>query len=202
MGYIEESGIEDYKPTAFTKCLAHPLIGDGYVAVLPVIQALLSFHEYSRTRGYKNPENAKDTPSQFAHQTDLPFFPYLQSKGYGRYFNNHMGGYKLGCKVWMRDYYPVKERLFQGADMAPEAVFLVDVGGNVGHEMILFQRLFPDHPGKLIAQDLPVVIGQIKEVGEAVEPMAYDMFTEQPVKGWFHEGVEDAFRKKFRLTST
>lgn len=186
MGHIKETGTEEYEPTAFTKCLAHPLIGDGYLAVLPVMQSVFAFHEYSRTRRYKNPEDVKDTPNQFAHQTDLAFFPHIQSKGYGRYFNNHMGGYKLGCKVWMRDYYPVKLRLFEGAKTAPETVFLVDVGGNLGHEMMLFQNLFPGHPGRLITQDLPAVIGQIQQLDEAIEPIAYDMFTEQPVKGRFH----------------
>lgn len=30
MGYIEETAVDEYKPTNFSKSLAIPIIGDGY----------------------------------------------------------------------------------------------------------------------------------------------------------------------------
>lgn len=30
MGYIEETGVDKYKPTNFSKSLVIPIIGDGY----------------------------------------------------------------------------------------------------------------------------------------------------------------------------
>jgi hypothetical protein len=81
------------------------------------------------------------------------------------------------------NFYPVKERLIDGADTDPDAPFLVDIGGNVGHDLELFLRFFPIVPGRLILQDLPVVIGQIRDLNPAVLRMEYDFNTKQPVKG-------------------
>lgn len=33
MGYIEDTGVDEYKPTNFSKSLSLPVIGDGYLAV-------------------------------------------------------------------------------------------------------------------------------------------------------------------------
>jgi hypothetical protein len=61
-----------------------------------------------------------------------------------------MGGYDLGCLPWMAPgFYPVKERLIDGADTDPEAPFLVDIGGNVGHDLARFHKFYPESPGKL-----------------------------------------------------
>lgn len=218
MGYLHETGPDEYRPTNFTRCLSLPVIGDGYPAVLSSAKAPIMFHEYARARGWADPVDPRDSPNMFANGTDLPFFPYVQGLGYGTHFNNHMGGYRLGCARWMTDYFPVRERLIEGAAAAAgdfvvdidvdvvdddhhttngshpaEAAvaprtstsppFLVDMGGNVGHELMLFQRCFPDHPGRLILQDLPVTLGQIKTLDPAIEAMPHDLFTEQPVKG-------------------
>lgn len=187
MGLIQETSVREYTPTSFTLSLSNPLIGEGYSAMVPSMQACAVFHEYSRTRGHANPEDPTDTPNQFAFGTDLAFFPFLQARGYVEAFNHHMGGYKLGCRRWMDGYFPVRERLVEGADGAPGAVFLVDMGGNLGHELALFQKLFPDHPGRLILQDLPMVIADIKDLDDAIEPMAYDIFARQPIKGMIQE---------------
>lgn len=198
MGYLEETASNEYRPTNFTKCLSLPVIGDGYPAVLSSAKAPIMFHEYARARGWTNPEDPHDSPNMFAHHTDKPFFPYVQSLGYGTHFNHHMGGYRLGCKRWMTDYFPVRERLIEGAaggggggggdddddgDAPPPPPFLVDMGGNVGHELMLFQQCFPGHPGRLILQDLPVTLASIKTLDPAIEAIPHDLFTEQPVKG-------------------
>jgi hypothetical protein len=60
---------------------------------------------------------------------------------------------------------------------------LVDIGGNVGHDLEEFGRKHPEAPGRLVLQDLPVIIGQIKKLDDRVERMEYDFYTEQPVKG-------------------
>lgn len=62
---------------------------------------------------------------------------------------------------------------------------MVDIGGSIGHDLLQFQSFHPNHPGKLVLQELPVVIGQIEKLDEAITPMAYDFLQEQPVKGEF-----------------
>ncbi|KAJ9661615.1 hypothetical protein H2201_006471 [Coniosporium apollinis] len=83
-----------------------------------------------------------------------------------------MGGYRLGQPSWIDpDFYPVQDLLVKG--------------GNLGHDLEEFRRKHPATPGRLVLQDLRVVIGQIKELDEKIEPMAHDFFTEQPIKGTF-----------------
>lgn len=43
--------------------------------------------------------------------------------------------------------YPVEQQLIQGADTDPNAPFIVDVGGGVGHDLAEFKQKFPNHPG-------------------------------------------------------
>ncbi|KZL72926.1 sterigmatocystin 8-O-methyltransferase [Colletotrichum tofieldiae] len=72
----------------------------------------------------------------------------------------------------------MKERLIVGADQSPEPPFLGDIGGSISSDIMEFHS-----PGKPVLQDLPVVIGQIRQLGPAVTPMCRDLLTEQPVKG-------------------
>lgn len=95
-----------------------------------------------------------------------------------------MGGYRQGRPSWMNeDFFPVRERLIKGARADPDAVLMVDVGGNIGHDLAEFQTKHPNSPGRLVLQDLPVVIGQIKTLDAGIERMEHDFLTEQPVKG-------------------
>jgi hypothetical protein len=123
-----------------------------------------------------------------AYNTELNFFEHLQNVGVGESFNSMMGGYHQGRASWMdANFYPVQERLVDGFDKDnKEAAMLVDIGGNMGHDLEEFGRKHPEVPGRLVLQDLPVIIGQIKKLDKRVEPMEYDFYTEQPVKGEFH----------------
>lgn len=93
-----------------------------------------------------------------------------------------MGGYHQGRPSWMDPgFYPVKESLIEGFDS--NSAMIVDIGGSIGHDLEELHRKHPNIPGRFILQDLPVVIGQIEKIDERIEPMAYDFYTEQPVKG-------------------
>ena len=70
-----------------------------------------------------------------------------------------------------------------GAETSADAPFLVDIGGSIGHDLAEFRTKHPNTPGRLILEDLPVVIGQIKELDESIERVEYDFHTEQPHKG-------------------
>ncbi|GIJ83164.1 hypothetical protein Asppvi_001683 [Aspergillus pseudoviridinutans] len=185
MGYLIEIGEDEYRLTNYTKAMSIPVIGNSYLAMLSCTSAgPMRFHEFSRKRGWVNPTDAKDTAMMYAYGTNLDTFAWQQFLGYGTHFNDHMGSYDLGCLPWMDPgFYPVKERLIDGADTDPEAPFLVDIGGNVGHDLARFHSYYPKVPGKLILQDLPVVIGQIRDLAPAIIRMEYDFHTEQPVKG-------------------
>ncbi|KAM5366655.1 hypothetical protein ACJA88_011964 [Fusarium oxysporum] len=109
---------------------------------------------------------------------------YLRSIGLGPQTNNHMGGYRQGRLPWMHpSLYPVEETLFPGTDGSPDAPLLVDVAGGLGHDIHEFKKFYPNHPGKLVLQDLPVVINDVKDIDPSIELMPHDFLTEQPIKG-------------------
>ncbi|RKU48828.1 hypothetical protein DL546_007021 [Coniochaeta pulveracea] len=188
MGYIKEIGPDEYESTTFSKALTIPIIGDGYPCVLGgCFAAIAHLPAYLKRTDFVMPNSATDGPYQSAYNTKLNFFQYLQANPpWGEQFNHHMGGYRQGRPSWMdADFYPVQERLIAGADPSPESPFLVDIGANVGHDINEFLSKHPSAPGRLIMQDLPSIIGQIKpgSIDDRIERMEYDFHTEQPVKG-------------------
>ena len=81
------------------------------------------------------------------------------------------------------DIFPADERLIQGFDSSSkDAVFIVDVAGGRGHEIMKLAEKFPQAKGRKILQDLPDVVKEVESTNE-MEAMEYDFFTPQPVKG-------------------
>ena len=82
------------------------------------------------------------------------------------------------------DFYPVEERL--GYDTQTDdnnAVFLVDVGGGLGHDLEELKFKHPRIRGRLVLQDQPEVIAQISKASHGIELTTHDFFTSQSVKG-------------------
>jgi len=98
-------------------------------------------------------------------------------------FNNQMAGYAHGGPMWMDPgFYPVKERLEQGLEAGSD-VLLVDVGGGMGQDLIELKSRYPKIRGRLILQDGPDVIKQIKYIADGIVPTVHDFLTLEPVKG-------------------
>jgi hypothetical protein len=76
------------------------------------------------------------------------------------------------------------ETLKENVEKEPERPFFVDVAGGRGQALLKLQEEIPGaYGGKLILQDLPIVIDSLKpEDIPNIEAMAYDIFTPQPIK--------------------
>ncbi|KXH50008.1 hypothetical protein CSIM01_07266 [Colletotrichum simmondsii] len=186
MGHLKEIAQDEYLLTNFTKALALDVIGDGYVALLGGIgRSPIEFSKFLRETNWKNPTDAAHTAMHASYKTDSPnCFEYLRSIGLEPYTNHHMGGYRQGRVPWMHpSLYPVETTLFPDADASPDAPLLVDVAGGLGHDIDEFKKMYPNHPGRLILQDLPVVINDVKGIDTSIELMGHDFLTEQPIKG-------------------
>ncbi|KAL2020049.1 hypothetical protein VTK56DRAFT_8952 [Thermocarpiscus australiensis] len=165
----------------------------------------IEFYKFLRDTKWQNPANAAYTAMHASYNTDLPnCFEYLRSVSIGPQTNHHMGSYRQGRLPWMNPkLYPVEETLFAGADASPGAPLVVDVAGGLGHDINEFKKFYPNHPGKLILQDLPVVIQDVRGIDLEIQLMSHDFLTEQPVKGaraYFmhsilHDWPDDVCRK-------
>lgn len=139
---------------------------------------------YFQEKGWQNPNNVLDGPFQYATGTKSHYFDFLAGEPYYQQaFNTVMTiSHRRQGQNWF-DFFPVDEKL-GGVANEPDVV-LVDVGGSQGGDIIAFQKKFPQVQGRLVLQDLPIVIDAIKE-GElpaGIEAQGYDFFEEQPVKG-------------------
>ena len=145
--------------------------------------------DYFEERGFRDPSDAFDGPFQYAMGTKLHFFDWLQSYPKDqKAFNTVMGISRLNRGEEWYEYYPVEKNL-RAAGSEP---LLVDVGGGLGHDLVAFKQKFPHLPGKLIVQDLPVVIDDVKELSPGIEAMKHDFFKPQPVenaKAYYLRGV-------------
>ena len=78
---------------------------------------------------------------------------------------------------------PVQAVLLNDFNAEEKAVLPVDVGGGRGHDLEAFKEAFPHQEGRLIVQDLPDVVDDIRQPVPGVEAMKHNFFTPQPVKG-------------------
>jgi hypothetical protein len=89
------------------------------------------------------------------------------------------------------DWFPVREQILSHPDLSPDQPLLVDIGGGIGHDLILFRDRFPDAPGQLILEDLPSVLDGVHEEQDlddaaGIQTQLYDFFAqEQPVQSEF-----------------
>ena len=95
-----------------------------------------------------------------------------------------MGGFRVGKPLCFDPgFYPVQERLIEGARQESSEVFLVDVGGGLGHDLELLRKNYPQLPGRLILQDQKDVIDQVRAPAAEFEKTVHDFFTPQSVHG-------------------
>ena len=143
-------------------------------AILPQYMRQTGFHQF--------PTRPED--SSFFHGHHVQFWDFFDKyPEHRRDFDEYMAERRKGHSLWY-EMFPIASILGPNTKTDPEAVLLVDVGGNKGHEVASFHGAHPDIPGRLILQDLPSMIERVRENPLTdIELMPYNFFTPQPVKG-------------------
>jgi hypothetical protein len=145
------------------------------------VDVITKLSDYFTKTGFKSPSDAYDGPFQYARQTNLHYFDWLAARPQDqKNFNKTMGLSRKGKGEAWFDYYPVTERLVVNS---ASDTLLVDVGGGLGHDLIAFKEKFPHLLGRLIVEDLPVVVSDIQTLPSGIEAMGYNFFEPQPVHG-------------------
>ena len=139
------------------------------------------FPDWVIKNGYKLPEHSSQPP--FVEKFGKIQWEYFEDHPErGKSFNTFMEGQREGRNSWL-DIYPAKERLIDGIKVDESEVLLVDVGGGRGHEVQDFRDRIGTKFGRLVLEDLPEVIEGVHP--ESIEPVPYDFYTAQPIKGQF-----------------
>jgi hypothetical protein len=169
------------KPLAGVFCSGSPL-REAIIHLSSQVSVVAQLPEYFAANGYKNPGDAFNGPWQYAQKTDKHYFDWLSGQqDLQNAFNVVMGISRMGQVDWT-EFYPVEEKLKVSS---PEQILLVDVGGGAGHDVAAFHKKFPNLPGKLIFEDLPIVLDTAKETPAGITGIGHNFFEPQPesVKG-------------------
>ncbi|KAK2615902.1 hypothetical protein N8I77_002625 [Diaporthe amygdali] len=183
VGFVNEVGFQKWEATGITRAMATEEIAAGHrmVSGEMIVEAVQNAPKYFREAGYNCPTEPRDGLVQYAFQTKLTTFEFFSSNPRVlKDFNTFMGNTMGGRKYWT-DWFPVQERLLEGANET--SPLLVDVGGGKGHDVLVFLAKYPQKGRRLILQDLAPVISDLAGLDPAIERMTCDFFTEQPVQG-------------------
>lgn len=138
--------------------------------------------EFLAKNGYKSPDDPANGVFQYAkggYKGNL-FEYYDAHPAEGASFNQVMGGVMATQASWL-DIYP-HDTLVADAAAHPDGPVLVDVGGNVGHDLERFRQAHPETASRLHLQDRADVV-RLSKCPDPVNKTPYDFFTPQPVKG-------------------
>jgi hypothetical protein len=198
MGTVREVAPDTFSPSHTVSAFADPAYHDAILFVTDDFQPVHhKIPSYFQEHGLTSPDNGLDAPFQHTYNCKgTHYFEYMSkyNQEMGRRFASMMEAWSRGRPRWFSDeYYPVKERLINGAQ--PDAPFLVDIGGGSGHDVEGLRQKFEGQlPGKLVLQDRPDIVG-IAKVDASIECTAHDFLTEQPVKGarayYLHSIIQD-----------
>lgn len=185
---ITELAPSTYAPTPVSRALADPRFAAAlmYSDALPG-PVLARLPAYLAQTDYQNPNNLVDGPFQYAMKTPETPWNWARSRtGLGEIFALHMSGYDAERPSWMDPgFYPVEERLIRGCKQDQNHVFLVDVGGGIGHDIEELTAKCPaaSKNGRLILQEIPAMIAQAKLQRPQLESNVHNFFRPQPIKG-------------------
>ncbi|MCJ1286004.1 hypothetical protein MMC26_005346 [Xylographa opegraphella] len=188
LGYFTETDIETYTSTPISQMLTAPHFFGGFqflsagatksLAYLPDYLAMTGFRSVNSVPGpfeYTMGANEYGECGMFEWLLSDP--PMLAN------WNAFMSGRRAYRKQWY-EMFPADQIILEDAsNNSDDAILLVDIGGGEGQDAEAFRAKFSDIRGRVILQDLPEVINNIKKLDDRVMQMAHDFFNPQPVKG-------------------
>lgn len=167
-----------YSMTAISNALATPptrALADQYFHWLAKVSSELP--AYLAATDYQTPNDLKNGPFKSAMGAEA--FPWLQANPASHAVFLDALEASTPLRGTLVDHFPTEKMLER---MHPDRPLLVDIGGGAGHDLDAFQKKHALPRGTLVLQDRPEVIKQADNIDPAIEKMAYDFFTPQPVR--------------------
>ncbi|KAL4913627.1 S-adenosyl-L-methionine-dependent methyltransferase [Aspergillus aurantiobrunneus] len=194
-GFANERGPGKYGPTQLSRQMTmRTSIGTVECLFMDFLPVYHKTPKFLQETGYKNPADPLHGPFQYAHQTSLSCWDWLaRNPGAMDRFNTFMEGSRANAPHWA-EYFPVQERLLDGVDLTNRPL-LVDVGGGRGHDLLGFKYRFPCHPGKLILEELPSVINDIKTLDRGINPGARAYYLKHIMHDWSDENCRTILKQ-------
>ena len=190
IGIFDEVGEETYTHNLLSRPLMNPAARAMIRGMAETTDIMPKLPDYLASLNYRNPNDRHNSFFGFAHQTDLNMYEWLQAHPEQmKIFNDFQTANAQFNEGSVQRI--LESLLVSGDNLGTNAgqseqdndkVLFVDVGGGRGEALRKFRRVHPELRGRVIIEDLPMVI-EGQEVEEGVEAIAHDFFTPQPVIG-------------------
>jgi hypothetical protein len=179
---FEEIAPEQYIHNTMSRLLSEPANRAHFQIQNNILgPAGASLGQFLQSHNLTSPTSHTDAPFQFALNTKLDLWGYLQDDpARAKIFNESM---RSSAIIGVSGIPPFS---FMELSCEPNEVLIVDIGGGKGQVLKSIISAFPEIGGKMILQDLPSVIADAKVSGDlphSIITMPHDFFTPQPIKG-------------------
>lgn len=156
-----------------------PLINGGparFDVAGPSVQAL---PEFLAGRKYQDITRNTDTAFNKAFGTDEDLFTWMMKHPEHMKSLGHLMALQRTAS-WT-DSYPLERAL---ASSKPDDTLLVDIGGGFGQQALAFRSKVPDHPGRVVVQDIASTLQarQLSQPTPGVEFVEHNFFQPQPIQ--------------------
>ncbi|KAK4121431.1 S-adenosyl-L-methionine-dependent methyltransferase [Parathielavia appendiculata] len=182
-GFFTETAPDTYAHSALSRAYQLDAQGPFFVLIMEFNKMYMTLPDYFKTH---RPEDLYDL-----RKSPFCFSVGKEGKTYYEAIDEipeHRGIWDQ-CLQIIEKNMPISgmfpwESLKENVEKEPERPFFVDVAGGRGQALLKLQEEIPGvYGGKLILQDLPIVIDSLKpEEIPNIEAIAYDIFTPQPIK--------------------
>ncbi|KAF4447567.1 O-methyl transferase B [Fusarium austroafricanum] len=183
VGLVKQTGLDTFTAEKITQELAAQALASGAHLLFDIHnRTYQALPDYLSEHKDKEVENMHDGIFQKAFGTDLSCYEYLaHSPKLQGYMQDAM---KLNQAEgdWL-SVLPLDDEVKQWQVSDPDRVLFVDIGGGMGHQCIRLRDKYPDVPGRVILQDMPITVERIpKPMPHGIEAMAYNFDEPQPIK--------------------
>ncbi|RMZ86908.1 hypothetical protein DV736_g5866, partial [Chaetothyriales sp. CBS 134916] len=184
--FIEIAGPQTkFGPTALSDFFTVPMLNNGIKHCVDLgYRSGAGFPAYAKETKYRGLEDELDCPFQYAFRTKLHCFDWWEEHPReAAQFNSMMTGYGAN-RPPSTSMFPVEKSVGKGVD-GQQKVLIVEVGGGLGHDLMLFWDSLPDTQGRLVLQDQPEAIDTTPKgnLHPTIEVMKHDFFQPQRIKG-------------------
>lgn len=185
-GFFTETAPDTYAHNILSQSYQIEALGPFFLTCMDFNKMCLALPDYFKTHKPEDLFDLRKSPFCYAFGKEgKTYYEALDDDPEQRHIWNV-------CLQAMQKDMPISgmfpwETLKEQVEKEPERPFFVDVAGGRGQALLKLQEDYPGaFGGKLILQDLPIVIDTLKpEEVPNIEAMAYDIFTPQPVKSEF-----------------
>ena len=180
-GTVREAGLNRFGASVMSNAMLDPKVSSGIEFWIHLSsRGMSALPKFLLENCYHDLGDSKKGVWQTATGQEKGLFTWLQDQDEALTgFSNHLAAFTDGRAKWTT-LYPAKERILHGAEST--GPLMVDVGGGVGQDLVLFQEEFPQPPGRLFVQDQSSTLSEAKNPPR-IELQVHDFFTPQPIVG-------------------